>query len=72
MEEMSADAEEAAAFATIILESMMKKDFEPFIAQAALGDAWFRLCFALEISADTFEEMSLELVRSYRQQENDL
>lgn len=50
-------AQQAVNVGTEILEMLMKTEINEITAQAALGNAWFRMCMGLSYSPATFWQM---------------
>lgn len=60
-------AQEAVDVGTAVLQALNEYGTDPFTAQAALGNAWFRLCKGLEYPASVFREMCDGMSKLYEQ-----
>jgi hypothetical protein len=70
-EDRISEAEECVELATSILKELDRKGIDENIAQAALGNAWYRLCKSMPFRPETFKEMCDGMVEVYKESFND-
>jgi hypothetical protein len=64
-------SEEAMDIATCILIALKDTETDPVIAQASLGNGWYRICKGIGYSPKTFWEMCNGLGEMYEKSAND-
>ena len=61
-------AYDAVEIATEFIKFFEREKVDPNIAQASMGNGWYRICRGMGIDPDTFEEMALGMSTEYRKE----
>lgn len=66
MDKSDKQSYEAIKLATLFLTICEDRGIDSNIAQAAFGNAWYRLCCGMKIKPENFKEMAQAMVGHYK------